>query len=167
MYPGLSEGKLGLVGAVISRAEAQVMRIAGLYALFDESREIGEEHLRAAMALWTYREQSASHIFGAATGDDLTDRLDRDLNQTPDGLTRKEINNLMGGHVSSETITNALRDLETRGLAKNAIERTTGRPAERWLSINHNAEKADYADKVGYIWMPFHRLPSRRTEVGG
>jgi len=37
VYGPLSEGKPGLFGAVIGRAEAQVMRLAALYAVMDES----------------------------------------------------------------------------------------------------------------------------------
>src|SRR5262249_11417563 len=37
VYPTLSEGKPGLLGAVLGRAEAQVTRLACLYALLDAS----------------------------------------------------------------------------------------------------------------------------------
>src|SRR5690348_3327012 len=37
VYPELSEGKPGLLGAVTSRAEAQTMRLACIYALLDSS----------------------------------------------------------------------------------------------------------------------------------
>src|SRR5829696_5211712 len=54
VYGPLSEGKLGLLGAVIGRAEAQVMRLAALYAVLDLSDDIEREHLMAALALWDY-----------------------------------------------------------------------------------------------------------------
>jgi hypothetical protein len=41
IYPALSEGGAGLIGAVTSRAEAQVMRLACLYALLDGRAIIG------------------------------------------------------------------------------------------------------------------------------
>ena len=53
-YEELSKGKRGLFGAVTSRAEAQVMRIACLYALLDKSPEVRPEHLRAGLAVWKY-----------------------------------------------------------------------------------------------------------------
>ena len=59
VYPELSEGKPGLLGAVTSRAEAQVMRLACIYAILDESKLIGKEHLLAALSLWDYSEASA------------------------------------------------------------------------------------------------------------
>jgi len=66
VYPELSEGKPGLVGAVISRAEAQVMRIACLYALLDKSGLVRGEHLKAALGLWDYSEESAMAICATA-----------------------------------------------------------------------------------------------------
>jgi len=52
VYPSLSEGKPGLLGAATSRAEAIVMRVAMLYALLDQTRLIAVEHLRAGLAVW-------------------------------------------------------------------------------------------------------------------
>jgi hypothetical protein len=52
VYPDLSEGKPGLLGAVTSRAEAQVVRLAMLYTLLDQKDRIGEEQLQAALAVW-------------------------------------------------------------------------------------------------------------------
>lgn len=46
VYGGLSEGGPGLLGAVTSRAEAQVMRLACLYALLDKSALIRVERSR-------------------------------------------------------------------------------------------------------------------------
>lgn len=84
-YERLSEGQPGLFGAVTSRAEAQVVRLALLYAALDDTRtpqwdspgklvpcspgHIRTEHLKAAMALWQYAEDSARYIFGGLTID--------------------------------------------------------------------------------------------------
>jgi hypothetical protein len=58
VYPVLSEGEPGLLGAIIGRAEAQVIRLALIYALFDRCAEIdfgvnaGEKmHQRAGVKL--------------------------------------------------------------------------------------------------------------------
>jgi Protein of unknown function (DUF3987) len=71
IYPALSEGKPGLLGAVTSRAEAQTMRLACLYALLDSCSVVRLEHLRAALAVWRYCEASARFIFGDALGDGI------------------------------------------------------------------------------------------------
>lgn len=52
VYRPLSDGFGGLLGSVISRATAQVMRLACLYALLDEADVIRLKHLQAALALW-------------------------------------------------------------------------------------------------------------------
>ena len=75
VYEQLSEGRPGLLGAMIARAEAQVMRLACIYALLDQSPVIGKEHLLAALALWEYAEASAEYIFGARMGDPVADKI--------------------------------------------------------------------------------------------
>ena len=75
VYPELSEGKLGLLGAATSRAEAQVVRLALIYALLDGSAEIQKPHLEGALAVWEYAEHSARYIFGDALGDPLADEI--------------------------------------------------------------------------------------------
>jgi hypothetical protein len=67
VYPRLSQGHEGRLGAVTSRAEAQTMRVALIYALMDQSDHIRSEHLRAAVAFWRYCEESARQIFGGLT----------------------------------------------------------------------------------------------------
>jgi hypothetical protein len=66
-YGPLSEGKPGLFGAVVGRAEAHTVRLAALYAVMDRSKTIELEHLAAALAFWRYAEASARYIFGDAT----------------------------------------------------------------------------------------------------
>jgi hypothetical protein len=63
VYADLSLAEHGLVGAVISRAEAQVIRLALIYAMLDQSDRIQTEHLQAALALWEYADASARYIF--------------------------------------------------------------------------------------------------------
>lgn len=90
-YPYLSEGQPGLLGAVLGRAEAQVMRMATLYALLDQATEIRVPHLLAALALWRYVEESARYIFGSSVGDRDADTLLAAVRASSEGLTRAEI----------------------------------------------------------------------------
>lgn len=64
IYEELSEDIPGTPGAVTSRAEAQVIRLALIFAMLDLSDHICVEHLKAARALWQYCEDSARVIFG-------------------------------------------------------------------------------------------------------
>jgi hypothetical protein len=56
----------GLVGTLLARAEAQVLRLSMLYALLDGTATIRTEHLYAALALWEYVEASVTYIFGTS-----------------------------------------------------------------------------------------------------
>ena len=67
--------RLGLLGVLTARAEAQVARLAMVYALADRSAVIGEEHLEAAIAFWDFAERSAAAIFGESTGSRHADVL--------------------------------------------------------------------------------------------
>jgi Protein of unknown function (DUF3987)/Bifunctional DNA primase/polymerase, N-terminal len=59
---------LGLVGALTARAEAQIARLALVYALLDRSAAIEADHLEAAEAMWDYAARSARFVFGDSTG---------------------------------------------------------------------------------------------------
>jgi hypothetical protein len=134
VYAELSDGKPGLFGAVTSRAEAQVMRLACLYALLDRSPEIRREHLMAALAVWKYCAASARFIFGDALGDPLADELLRLLRSTAEGMTRTELNNALGRNRAAADIGRALTVLAEHGLARPTSEGTSGRSAERWFA---------------------------------
>lgn len=65
----------GMLGALLARSEAQIARLALLYALLDRGSEVGAQHLAAAEALWDFAERSVAHIFGRSTGDRHADAL--------------------------------------------------------------------------------------------
>ena len=147
IYDELSEGKPGLLGAVISRAEAQVMRLACLFALLDCERTIRRAHLEAALAIWRYCEESARFIFGDALGDPIADEILRALRQASAGMTRTELRDLFGRHRNSREIVRALQMLLEQGLVYSESENTGGRPIERWFAVSIPATKATKATK--------------------
>jgi hypothetical protein len=134
VYGPLSGGKPGLLGVVTGRAEAQVMRIAAVYAVMDHSNTIEKEHLKAALAIWNYAESSASYIFGDATGDAVADRIMEALRANPDGLTRTDIRNLFKNNQNGNRIEQALALLLKVGRARSTSEASGGRPVERWFA---------------------------------
>ncbi len=134
VYGELSEGKPGLCGAMLGRADAQVVRLALIYALMDRSSEIRRAHLEAALALWEYAEASGRFIFGAGLGDHVADTILRLLNSAPAGLTRTEISQSLGGHRAAADLARAFGLLERHGLAHALTEKTAGRPGERWFA---------------------------------
>lgn len=141
VYHKLSEGKPGLLGAMTARAEAQVMRIAMLYALLDCSPVIRRVHLEAALALWQYAEESAKFIFGDSLGDPVADEILGALREAPDGLTRTDISTLFGRNKKATDIGRALSSLQERGLIRSGKIKSAGAKAiEGWFAIveSHN-----------------------------
>jgi len=136
VYPQLSEGAPGLLGAMTARAEAQVMRLAALYAVMDRSVLIRVEHLYAALAVWDYVAASVAFIFGDSLGDPIADDLLQSLRARPEGMTRTEIRDLFGRHRSADQITRALTSLHVLKLVDSRTEPTNGRPAERWFAVS-------------------------------
>lgn len=136
VYENLSEGKPGLTGSMLARAEAHTMRFACIYALLDKSQEIRAEHLTAALALWDYCEQSVRYIFGDSTGDGVADEILRLLRvDGKRGVTRTEIINHFGRNESAARINRALANLAAFKLAYAEMDAATnGRPAERWFA---------------------------------
>ena len=136
VYEALSDGKPGLLGAVISRAEAQVMRLALIYALLDQSSDIRVEHLQAALALWQYCEDSAAYIFGDAVGDPVAEGIWSALMDHSEGLSRTAIWNLFNRNKSKDEIDRALSTLALQGLARGEKRNDNGgRPEERWYAV--------------------------------
>jgi hypothetical protein len=134
VYGLLSEGKPGLVGAVIGRAEAQVVRLAALYAVLDRSKAVEFEHLAAALALWDYAEVSARYIFGGATGSPVADAIIKALGASGEaGMSRTDIRDLFRRHKSADRINEALVLLLKAGRVRRTFEDTGGRPIERWF----------------------------------
>ena len=88
VYSGLTQRPPGIRGAATSRAEAQTMRLALLYALLDQSDLIREEHLRSALALWDYCERSAYYVWSDRFMNRDLDRLCRAIEESGErGLT--------------------------------------------------------------------------------
>jgi hypothetical protein len=116
-YPELSADRPGLLGSVIARAEAQVIRLALVYALLDCTHQIDLAHLEAAMAVWAYCEESATRIFGDSLGDPTADEILLALRRSG-SMTRTDIHHLFGRHRAADQIGIALSLLLKSGRAK-------------------------------------------------
>jgi hypothetical protein len=139
IYPQLTEGTLGRLGAVTARAEAQVMRLACIYALLDGTATVAIEHLKAGLAVWRYCEDSARFIFGDSLGNAVADRILGALRaRGKDGMTRTEINALFQGNKPKSSIEQALTLLNKTGLARSHQVKenpTQRRPTEQWTAV--------------------------------
>ena len=131
--PELSGERYGLSGALTSRAEAEVMRIAMIYALLDCEREISEPHLRAALEVWRYCDDSVRFVFGSTTGNKTLDRILAALHEAgAAGLTRSQICDLFHRNKPQLEIENALGVLKAQERAVKRIEPGRHQSVERW-----------------------------------
>jgi uncharacterized protein DUF3987 len=133
-YADLAADRPGLLGAVIARAETQVIRLALVYALLDCTHQIDVVHLEAAMAVWAYCEESATRIFGDSLGDPIADEILIALRRSG-SMTGSDMHNLFGRNRSADQIGIALGLLLKTGRAKFETRQTGGRPVETWSAI--------------------------------
>jgi hypothetical protein len=132
-YAVLSGDRLGLLGAILGRAEAQVIRIALIYALLDNTERIDLPHLRAALAVWGFCEDSTTQIWGDLIGDDVADAILAALKTAGlAGMGRTEMSNLFSRHVSSARISMALESLQRADKAERMPGPTEGHGEQRW-----------------------------------
>lgn len=145
-YKKLSDGYTGLLGSITSRATAQVMRLACIYALVDLSAAVRVEHLQAAISLWRYCEDSAKYIFGINTGDKLADEISDALQANTKGMTKTEITNHFNRNRTTSEIENALEILLHLEKIEKTIEKTLGRPREIFRAMER--EKNEISEAV-------------------
>ena len=132
-YPTLSGDRPGLLGAILGRAEAQVIRLALIYALLDDEMQIDLPHLGAALAVWAFCEDSATQIWGDMLGDDVADSIMTALKGAGStGLGRTEISKLFSRHVPSARITTVLETLKGAGRAERVPGLLGGHGEQRW-----------------------------------
>lgn len=140
VYPDLSEGKPGLLGAMTGRGEAQVMRLACIYALLDLSVVIRVEHLRAALAVWGYVLASCKFIFGDSLGDPEADELLSAIRSSPMGLSQKEIlHEVFQRNKTSKQVGSILNILLESGLIRRKVQQpegfSGGRPTAIYIAL--------------------------------
>src|SRR5215472_16025604 len=126
-YAALSAEKPGMLGAMTARAEAQVMRLACLYAALDTTCLVLPAHLKAARALWRYCEASVRYVFGARTGDPVADRILMALDEQGE-LARAAISGLFDQHMEQGRLEQALQLLKRARLITEERVKTRGRP---------------------------------------
>ena len=137
-YPELSESKPGMLGAMTARGEAQVLRLAMIYALLDLDELIRVPHLQAALAVWKYSVQTCRWLWGNRMGDPVADTILAALKRAGDkGLTRTQIySEVFHRNVPGERIEAVLASLASAGLARANRRTGNGRPFEVWFAVS-------------------------------
>ena len=139
----LTDRPAGLAGEVTGRAAPIVRRIALVYALLDERSAVHDEHLRAALEVWRYAEESVRWAFGDRLGDRLADRCLALLREAGSmGMTRTDLRQAVGHRMPAERIADALEMLQEAKLARYVMESTGGRSAERWFAVSQDDQSA-------------------------
>jgi hypothetical protein len=154
IYGELStEDRTGLFDAVTSRAEAQVSRLACIYALLDQSAIVQRPHLEAALALWCYCEDSARFIFGNSTGDRVADAALSALREAEEvGLTKTDISTIFARNVSAARLNHALTVLESAGRIRCVSEPgESGRPVQRFFAVFNNNPQGHEGNEINEI----------------
>lgn len=138
--------------ACAERARPQVLRLSMLYALCDGKAMIGVEHLKAALAVWRYCEDSALLLFDSNA---LASRL-RSLIYKRHGIMRTELRQSISGTTPTEAFNAALQWLLQRGdivcvecLEKRQCQRYY--PAPKYTNETKTKKENDteqYGDKV-------------------
>lgn len=124
----------GVLGGLISRGQAQLLRISEIYALADGKETIAPEHVSAAWAFWSYCRDSAEHLFGNRLGDPLAEKVLAILGKAPGGaMKRSEVNDALGGHKSSRELDLVERTLIDAGLVTATRLPSRGRWGELWV----------------------------------
>jgi len=118
----------GLLAAMTARTEAQIVRLALVYALIDRSPVIDVPHLNAARALWDYAVRSVAYVFGTSTGDRHADALRAQLADGP--LKWEDAKRALGVRSAAE-LEAVVALLESLGIAERTKTRVPGakRPA--------------------------------------
>jgi hypothetical protein len=114
VYPEISADHDGLAGAVINRGEAQVLRLAMLYALMDKTPAIDVKHLEAALAMWDYCKRSAEHIFHGFEADPVSDKIMKKVTADSE-VDWTELYSLFSNNVSKQSLDTAVNDLIRKG----------------------------------------------------
>jgi len=113
IYAELSAEPEGALGEVLSRSEAQVMRLALLLALLDQAPVIGCRHLDAALALWRYCEASATYLFDQPCPKPKAKKILAALQQHG-SLTMSQIHKLFSNRASKAEIQQALTVIQDK-----------------------------------------------------
>jgi hypothetical protein len=131
VYPELTQDHPGVLGAVISRAEAHARRLALTYAQLDGAERIEIDHLEAALAFVRFAGDCAAYLFGGVELDPIAQTILVALGDGP--KTQTEIRDLFGRHQPADRLAQVLTDLQERGrITLTKEDNTGGRPRMIW-----------------------------------
>lgn len=130
IYGELSAERPGMVGDLLARAEAHVLRLSLIYALADGAEAIDVPHLESALAVWDVVEESVASIFARRTGNADADRIAEAFGPG-DRMSRSEMRaKLFSGHLTAARLDAAIGLLASLPGWRLSREKTAGRDAD-------------------------------------
>jgi hypothetical protein len=138
-YRSLKGSGSSIVGSIIARSAAHVLRLTMLYTVLDRSTLMEPKHLEAAGAFWQYCVRSAQWMFRENTGNKIADRIYWALRRAPKGLTRDRIiDDVFSRNCPKIILEQALNELIKANLATMVVERSAQarKPTQRWYVKN-------------------------------
>jgi hypothetical protein len=133
-YSRLSSSTPGLAGAMSARAETQTLRIALIYAVLDGCNNVDVHHLRAALEVWRYCQDSVGYCFAGTIANTTADRIASMLAGMTEGASLTQISNYFGRNKKTAELQRALATLKESGKARCETHKTAGRAAEVWFA---------------------------------
>jgi len=132
LYPELTGEREGAWGYATGRAEAQVPRLALIYALLDSRMVIEPDHLEAAHAVWRYCDASARYLFAESAADPIGNKI-LDASRTAGGtMSQTALHAAFGRNLSADKLAGALTLLQEHGRVTSEVRKTGGRPSVTW-----------------------------------
>ena len=151
-----------ILAAVLSRGEAQTLRLSLLMALVAGRSTIEAEDLAAALDFWRYSVASARVIFGQVH-DPLFEKIVAAVQASP-GITRSQLHQRLGWSLGSAELVAALARVQSAGAIHHKREKTRGRPAECWFPGTAEARGKEEKGEKGSDFSSFPQpSPSEPT----
>lgn len=135
-YRSLNDDDQTVVGVLTARHEPQVRRLAMIISLMNGFDQINQDSLRFAEKIYDYSIETLKEIYGFSFGDSFTDRIFELLKQSPDGLSRTQIQDRLSRNYLKGSLDRSLNLLKSQGLVEITTMPTTGRPLEIWSCIS-------------------------------
>ena len=133
-YPSITKDVPGRLGAVTSRGEVMILRLALIYALLDQAKAVNVAHLDAAHAVWRYSFASARYIFGDSSENPLTNKLLDAIKKAGNaGLSKTELHAATGNNAKKGQIDKAVKELLVSGVVKIKKTQDEGRQKETFV----------------------------------
>jgi hypothetical protein len=148
IYESLRVRPAGPHGSATARAAALTMRLAMIFAVLERDDEVRLHHLRSAMAVWDYCDQTAKSIFGDGRIDRKMDKLIKAMEHAVDGMPRKDISRkVFGAHLSKDELTRLLEAARSSGQLVYT-EQTVGCTKRRVWMHRRYSESAPFAPSL-------------------